>query len=252
MTTLFRAIVVIPTYNEQANIERLLRAIFGLNIGLNVLVVDDHSPDGTGDVVIKLQKAYPGQLHLLSRPKKEGLGRAYLAGFGWALHYSYDYICSMDGDFSHAPADLPRLLTICTEPSVDMVIGSRYVRGGSVVNWPCTRILLSRMANWLARFITGLPIQDTTAGFVCYRSDLLKNILKSPLEPASRKRSIASVGYSFQVEIKFLAHQYGAKIVEVPITFTNRVRGVSKMNLKIAGESFFWLIDMKWRSWRGS
>lgn len=237
MTTLLRAIVVIPTYNEQANIELLLRAIFGLNIGLNVLVVDDHSPDGTGDVVIKLQKVYPGQLHLLSRPKKEGLGRAYLAGFGWALHYSYDYICSMDGDFSHAPADLPRLLTICTEPSVDMVIGSRYVSGGSVVNWPYTRILLSRMANWLARFITGLPIQDTTAGFVCYRYSLLKNIL-----------NIASVGYSFQIEIKFLAHQHGAKMVEVPITFTNRVRGVSKMNLKIAGESFLRLIDMKWRN----
>ncbi|WP_243517124.1 MULTISPECIES: polyprenol monophosphomannose synthase [unclassified Candidatus Cardinium] len=237
MTTLLRAIVVIPTYNEQANIELLLRAIFGLNIGLNVLVVDDHSPDGTGDVVIKLQKVYPGQLHLLSRPKKEGLGRAYLAGFGWALHYSYDYICSMDGDFSHAPADLPRLLTICTEPSVDMVIGSRYVSGGSVVNWPYTRILLSRMANWLSRFITGLPIQDTTAGFVCYRHSLLKNIL-----------NIASVGYSFQIEIKFLAHQHGAKMVEVPITFTNRVRGVSKMNLKIAGESFLRLIDMKWRN----
>ena len=240
MSAPLRAIVVIPTYNEQENIEPLLTAIFALKIGLHVLVVDDCSPDGTADVVIRLQQRYPYQLHLLSRPKKEGLGRAYLAGFDWALAYPYDYICSMDADFSHAPADLPRLLTMCATPTVDIVIGSRYISGGRVVNWPLPRILLSCMANWFARSIIGMSIKDTTAGFVCYRRAILKDIL-----------NVASVGYSFQVKIKFLAYQYGAKIVELPITFINRVRGKSKMGLIMAGESLFRLIQMKWRSWRG-
>ncbi len=239
MSVLFRAIVVIPTYNEKENIEPLLRAIFGLKIGLHVLVVDDHSPDGTANLVKKLQHYYPDQLHLLDRPKKEGLGRAYLAGFGWALAYDYDYICSMDGDFSHSPADLARLLTMCAVPSVDIAIGSRYITGGRVVNWPLARILLSWLANGFARSLTGLPVKDVTAGLVCYRRTILKNIL-----------NIASVGYSFQVEIKFLAHQYGARIVELPITFTNRVHGKSKMGLRMAGESFFRLIQMKWRNWK--
>ncbi|TSJ81466.1 MAG: polyprenol monophosphomannose synthase [Candidatus Cardinium sp.] len=237
MSTPLRAIVVIPTYNEQENIELLLTAILGLNIGLHVLVVDDHSPDGTADIVIRLQPYYPGQLHLLNRLKKEGLGRAYLAGFSWALAYHYDYICSMDADFSHAPTDLPRLLAMCAGPTIDMVIGSRYITGGRVVNWPLPRILLSRIANWLARSITGMPIQDTTAGFVCYRRTILQHIL-----------NISSVGYSFQIEIKFLAYEYGAKIVELPITFINRVRGSSKMGLTMAAESIFRLIQMKWRS----
>lgn len=241
MATLLRAIVVIPTYNEEGNIEPLLRAIFGLKIELDVLVVDDNSPDGTADLVTALQKYYPRVLHLLRRPKKEGLGRAYLAGFSWALGYSYDYVCSMDGDFSHAPIDLPRLLNICAELNADMVIGSRYIAGGRVVDWPCSRVWLSRFANWFARFITHLPIQDTTAGFVCYRAVMLKNILH-----------VASIGYSFQIEIKFCAHKNGAKIIEVPITFTNRIRGSSKMNLKIAGESFIRIFQMKWRSWKGS
>ena len=238
MPTPLRAIVVIPTYNEQENIELLLTAIFGLKIGLHVLVVDDHSPDGTADVVIRLQRYYPDQLHLLRRSQKEGLGRAYLAGFGWALAYNYDYICSMDADFSHAPTDLPRLLTMCAGPTVDIVIGSRYITGGRVVNWPLSRMLLSRIANWLARAITGMPIKDTTAGFVCYRRTILQHIL-----------NINSVGYSFQIEIKFLAYQHKAKIVELPITFINRVRGSSKMGLTMTGESIFRLIQMKWRSW---
>jgi len=239
MATLLRAVVVIPTYNEQENIEALLAAIFGLNIGLHVLVVDDHSPDGTAEMVMRLQSYYPDVLHLLNRSEKEGLGRAYLAGFAWALTYPYDYICTMDGDFSHAPTDLPRLLTMCADPTIDMVIGSRYITGGRVINWPLMRRVLSHMANWFARSITGIPIKDTTAGFICYRRTLLKHILK-----------IASVGYSFQVEIKFLAYQYGANMVELPITFINRVRGKSKMGLIMAGESFFRLIQMKWKSWR--
>ncbi|WP_419241847.1 polyprenol monophosphomannose synthase [Cardinium endosymbiont of Nabis limbatus] len=237
MSAFLRAIVVIPTYNEQENIELLLTAIFQLKIGLHVLVVDDRSADGTADVVIKLQKRYPDELHLLNRPQKEGIGPAYLAGFRWALTYDYDYICTMDADFSHQPTDLPLLLSICAKPSIDMVIGSRYITDGRVVNWPLPRILLSRLANWFARSITGMPIKDTTAGFVCYRKTLLKNIL-----------NIASVGYSFQVEIKFLAYEYGAGIAELPITFTNRIRGKSKMRLIMAGESIFQLIQMKWRS----
>lgn len=239
MLALLRAIVVIPTYNEQENIEPLVTAIFGLNIGLHVLVVDDASPDGTADVVVRLQPHYPDQLHLLSRPQKAGLGRAYLAGFTWALAYPYDYICSMDADFSHAPADLLRLLAMCAKPTIDMVIGSRYITGGDVVNCPLTRRLLSRMANWFARSITGMPVKDTTAGFICYRRTLLKHIL-----------NVASAGYSFQVEIKFLAYQYGAKLVELPITFTNRVRGRSKMGLIMAGKSLLYLIQMKWRHWK--
>ncbi|WP_342265630.1 polyprenol monophosphomannose synthase [Cardinium endosymbiont of Philonthus spinipes] len=255
MSAFSRAIVVIPTYNERDNIEPLLTAIFALKIGVAVLVVDDHSPDGTADVVIRLQQSYPQQLHLLSRPQKEGLGRAYLAGFGWALAYGYDYICSMDADFSHAPTDLPRLLAMCATPTVDIVIGSRYIPGGRVVNWPLSRILLSSLANWLARFITAMPIKDVTAGFVCYRRAILEDILhrplstpKLPLAIASQKRSIAAVGYSFQVEIKFLAHQYGAKLVELPITFVNRARGKSKMGLRMAAESFLWLMQMRWKS----
>ncbi|AXI24220.1 Dolichol-phosphate mannosyltransferase [Cardinium endosymbiont of Sogatella furcifera] len=262
MAVLLHSIVVIPTYNERENIVSLVTTIFGLNIGVDILVVDDGSPDGTANVVIKLQQCYPDQLHLLRRSRKEGLGRAYVAGFGWALAQGYDYICSMDADFSHAPVDLPRLLNACAEPTIDMVIGSRYIPGGHVVNWPRARRLLSYMANWLARSITGMPIKDTTAGFVCYRRTILTAILTlakpkptsttkvpaaltSPLET-----HIASVGYSFQVEIKFLAYQHGAKLVELPITFTNRVKGQSKMGLIMAGESFFRLIQMKWQSWK--
>ncbi|CAH2560139.1 glycosyltransferase [Cardinium endosymbiont of Oedothorax gibbosus] len=288
MSGFLRAIVVIPTYNERENIESLLTAIFALKIGVHVLVVDDHSPDGTAGVVIRLQQRYPHQLHLLSRPQKEGLGQAYLAGFGWALMYDYDYICSMDADFSHAPLDLLQLLTRCATPTIDIVIGSRYITGGRVVNWPLSRILLSCMANWLARSITGMPIKDTTAGFVCYRRTILQHILNRSLSKAicdeqflgqeqssteaysdmfkkytqasttklplamefQKNHNIVSVGYSFQVEIKFLAYQYGAKLVELPITFINRVRGKSKMGLIMAGESLFRLIQMKWRSWK--
>ncbi|ROT47663.1 polyprenol monophosphomannose synthase [Candidatus Cardinium hertigii] len=240
MSNALHAIVVIPTYNERDNIKSLLSAIFDLKMGWHVLVVDDTSPDGTADVVKSLQLRYVNQLHLLSRPEKEGLGRAYLAGFTWTLAYDYDYICSMDADFSHAPADLFRLLTMCAKHNLDIIIGSRYIADGHVVNWPYDRILLSRLANWIARCITNLPVKDATAGFICYRRALLEDILL---------QRIASVGYSFQIEMKFWAHHQGAKLVELPITFTNRVRGISKMDLKIAGESFFRLFQMRWRSW---
>ncbi|MCT4697112.1 MAG: polyprenol monophosphomannose synthase [Candidatus Cardinium sp.] len=262
MSVLLRSIVVIPTYNERENIASLVTTIFGLKIGIDILVVDDGSPDETANVVMRLQQRYTHQLHLLRRSGKEGLGRAYVAGFGWALAYGYDYICSMDADFSHAPADLPRLLNACATPTIDIVIGSRYIPGGHVVNWPPARRLLSYMANWLARSITGIPIKDATAGFVCYRRTILTAILtlanpkptsttKVPAALTSRKEAhITSVGYSFQVEIKFLAYQHGAKLIELPITFTNRVKGQSKMGLIMAGESFLRLIQMKWRSWK--
>lgn len=232
-------LIVIPTYNECDNIVPLISAILDLKIGLHILIVDDNSPDGTARFVKALQQNHSRQLHLLNRPKKEGLGRAYLAGFSWALLHDYQYICSMDADFSHAPSDLPILLKTCIQNEVDIAIGSRYILGGRVIHWPRTRILLSHVANWLARCITGIPVKDTTAGFVCYKRTVLNNILLD---------EITSVGYSFQVEIKFLAYQSGAKLVEIPITFTNRTRGLSKMNLKIAGESFFQLFQMKWRS----
>ncbi|MDD9139378.1 MAG: polyprenol monophosphomannose synthase [Candidatus Cardinium sp.] len=231
-----------PTYNERENIEELLTAIFDLNKGIHVLVVDDNSPDGTAEVVIKLQQYHANALHLLKRSKKEGLGQAYLAGFSFALAAGYAYICSMDADWSHAPADLCKLLNLCAHEPIDMVIGSRYIAGGRIVNWPHSRICLSYMANWIARIITGIAIKDTTAGFICYRRELLAAILLVP---------IVSVGYSFQVEMKFLAHQKQANIVEWPITFTNRVKGQSKMNRTITWQSFLHLLQMKWNSWFG-
>ncbi|WP_339043752.1 polyprenol monophosphomannose synthase [Cardinium endosymbiont of Tipula unca] len=232
-------LVVIPTYNECDNITPLISAIFDLKMGLHLLIVDDNSPDGTARVVEGLQQYHSHQLHLLNRPQKEGLGKAYLAGFSWALLHNYAYICTMDADFSHAPSDLPRLLSTCAQNKIDVAIGSRYIPGGRVVHWPRTRLLLSHLANWIARCITGIPFRDTTAGFICYKRAILKNILLD---------EIISVGYSFQVEIKFLAYQHGAKLVEIPVTFTNRTRGLSKMNLKIAGESFLQLLQMKWRN----
>ncbi|TDG95001.1 polyprenol monophosphomannose synthase [Cardinium endosymbiont of Culicoides punctatus] len=239
MSILSKILIVIPTYNECDNIAPIIKAIFDLNMGLHLLIVDDNSPDHTAHFVKKLQPHYSGQLYLLNCSEKQGLGRAYLMGFSWALLHGYEYICSMDADFSHLPSDLPRLLKICMQNEGDISIGSRYIVGSHIVYWPRTRILLSHVANWVVKSFIGIPVQDATAGFVCYKRTILKSVLLN---------NITSTGYSFQVEIKLLAYQCGAKLVEIPITFTDRVKGVSKMNIKIVVESFLQLFRIKWRS----
>jgi len=232
-----KALVVIPTYNEQNNIEALLKAIFDLHIGLHVLVVDDDSPDGTAFCVKKLQKHHPRQLHLLNRMSKQGLGSAYIVGFSWALDHGYEYICSFDADFSHLPADLNRIFFICMEQQADLVIGSRYIPGSIILDWPKKRFLLSYCANFFVRSVTGMAIKDATSGFVCYRRELLQTILAT---------HITSLGYGFPVEIKFLAHKRKAKWVEMPILFRNRLGGASKLNLLGIWESFLDLLKMRW------
>lgn len=233
----YSVLVIIPTYNECENIALLLPAILTLKIDLAILIIDDHSPDGTAHCVEKLQCHYSHRLYLLRRPRKEGLGQAYLAGFAWALSYHYDYICTMDADCSHAPTTLPHLISACKNNHTDIAIGSRYIAGGCIRDWPYSRVLLSRIANWIARSITGIAVQDVTAGFVCYKRSILEAILSKP---------IISNGYSFQVEMKFLAYLCGARLQELPIIFVNRIRGKSKMNLKIAASSFWHLLQMRW------
>lgn len=234
------ALVIIPTYNEKENIALLIPAILACSTRFHILVVDDASPDGTQHVVTDLQKIYPKQLHLLLRPKKLGLGTAYIAGFQFALQHAYQYILTMDADFSHAPADLVPLYNACKQANVDLCIGSRYIRGVHVVNWPIGRILLSYGANFMVRHITGLPIMDTTAGFQCYKRIVLETI---------DLKKIQSIGYSFQVEMKFLAWKYGFSLQELPIVFTNRVRGYSKMSQMIIFEALFKVIQLKISSW---
>ncbi|MEL6412724.1 MAG: polyprenol monophosphomannose synthase, partial [Bacteroidota bacterium] len=222
------ALVIIPTYNEKENIALLIPAIFALPAHFHVLVVDDASPDGTAQTVQALQQAHPQRLHLINRPTKQGLGSAYIAGFKFALQRTYQYILTMDADFSHAPADLPRLYHACQQNAQDLVIGSRYISGVNIVNWPMRRVLLSYSANVFARCITGMPVQDLTAGFQCYRRTVLETL---DLD------TVQSVGYIFQVEMKFLAWQYGFALQEVPIVFTNRIRGSSKMSQGILLEA---------------
>lgn len=236
------SIVIIPTYNERENIENIIRAVFGLEHGFHILVVEDNSPDGTAEIVKRLQREeFAGRLFLLERPGKQGLGTAYIAGFRWALERDYAYIFEMDADFSHNPADLPRLYAACAE-GADVSIGSRYVSGVNVVNWPMGRVLMSYFASKYVRLITGLPIHDTTAGFVCYRRRVLQTI---PLDHIRFK------GYAFQIEMKFTAYKYGFRIREVPVIFINRERGTSKMNSSIFGEAVFGVIRLKWDSlWR--
>jgi dolichol-phosphate mannosyltransferase len=230
------ALVIIPTYNEKENIGLLIPAIFACSANLHILIVDDASPDGTQEVVTSLQRDYPGQLHLISRPAKLGLGTAYIAGFKFALQSNYQYILTMDADFSHAPTDLIPLYDACKQKGCDLAIGSRYINGVNVVNWPIGRILLSYGANQIVRLITGLPIMDTTAGFQCYKRIVLETI---DLD------SIQSIGYSFQVEMKFLAWKYGFALQEFPIIFTNRIRGYSKMSRSIIIEGFLKVIKLK-------
>ena len=233
------SIVIIPTYNERENIENIIRAVFGLEHGFHILVVEDGSPDGTANIVRELQKEFPECLHMIERSGKLGLGTAYIAGFKWALEREYEYIFEMDADFSHNPNDLPRLYAACHDEGNDVSIGSRYVSGVNVVNWPMGRVLMSYFASKYVRLITGLPIHDTTAGFVCYRRRVLQTL---DLD------SIRFKGYAFQIEMKFTAYKYGFRIKEVPVIFINRELGTSKMNSSIFGEAMFGVIRLKWES----
>ena len=234
------SIVIIPTYNERENIEKIIRAVFGLEKLFHILIVDDGSPDGTADIVRQLQTEFPERLYIIERKGKLGLGTAYIAGFKWALSRAYLYIYEMDADFSHNPADLPRLYKACAQEGADLAIGSRYVSGVNVVNWPMGRVLMSYFASKYVRFITGIPIHDTTAGFVCYRREVLQTI---------NLDAIRFKGYAFQIEMKFTATKCGFTVKEVPVIFINRELGTSKMNSSIFGEAIFGVIRLKVDSW---
>ncbi len=234
------SIVIIPTYNERENIENIIRAVFALEKVFHILIIEDGSPDGTANIVKTLQQEFPERLFMIERKGKLGLGTAYIAGFKWSLEHNYEYIFEMDADSSHNPADLPRLYKACAEEGADVSIGSRYVSGVNVVNWPMGRVLMSYFASKYVRLITGLPIHDTTAGFKCYRREVLQTI---DLD------GIRFKGYAFQIEMKFTAYKCGFKIVEVPVIFINRELGTSKMNSSIFGEAVFGVIKLKMHSW---
>lgn len=233
------AIVIIPTYNEIENIEAIIRAVFSLDKAFDILIVDDNSPDLTGLKVKALQKEFKDHLFLLSRQEKTGLGSAYIAGFKWCLEKHYDYIFEMDADFSHDPNDLIHLYDACASKGADLSIGSRYVVGVNVVNWPMSRVLLSYCASKYVRFITRMKIHDTTAGFVCYKRKVLEAIALD---------KIKFVGYAFQIEMKFKAYLQKFKIIEVPVIFTDRTKGKSKMSGSIISEAIFGVIYMKLKS----
>lgn len=232
-------IVIIPTYNERENAAAIIDAVMRQPHPMDVLVVDDGSPDGTAAIVKEKIAQFPGRVHLMERKGKLGLGTAYIAGFKWALGRHYEYICEMDADFSHNPDDLMALYRACTEQKADVAIGSRYITGVNVVNWPMGRVLMSYFASKYVRLITGMKVHDTTAGFVCYRRRVLETI---DLD------AIRFKGYAFQIEMKFTAYKFGFHIVEVPIIFVNRVLGVSKMNGGIFSEAVFGVIQLKMRS----
>ena len=235
------SIVIIPTYNEKENIEKIIRAINALDKQFHILVIDDGSPDGTAAIVKRLmQEEFAGGLFLLERPGKLGLGTAYILGFKWALQHDYEYIFEMDADFSHDPADLPRLYAACHDDGYDLAIGSRYVSGVNVVNWPMGRVLMSYFASKYVRFVTGFKVHDTTAGFKCYRRRVLQTI---------ELDKIRFRGYAFQIEMKFTAYKIGFRIKEVPVIFVNRREGVSKMSGGIFGEAFFGVMRLRWDGW---
>jgi dolichol-phosphate mannosyltransferase len=231
-------IVIIPTYKEKENIEALIKSISSLESKFDILIIDDNSPDGTADIVKSLLPTF-SNLHLIERPGKQGLGTAYIAGFKWALEKGYSFIYEMDADFSHDPRDLERLYRACKYDGVDLAIGSRYISGVNVVNWPLSRVLMSYFASIYVRVITGMRVMDTTAGFKCYKREVLENI---------RPDHIKSVGYGFQIEMKFTAWKLGYKIVEIPIIFTDRRLGASKMSGGIFNEALWGVLRMKLRS----
>lgn len=238
------SIVIIPTYNEKENIEHIIRAVLGLTAHtFHILVIDDGSPDGTAAIVKRLMQGdCAGRLFLVERQGKLGLGTAYIAGFKWAIEHGYDYVFEMDADFSHDPNDLPRLYNACAQEGYDLSIGSRYVSGVNVVNWPMGRVLMSYYASKYVRLITGVPIHDTTAGFKCYRRRVLETI---DLD------AIRFKGYAFQIEMKFTAYKLGFKVKEVPVIFVNRQLGTSKMSGGIFGEALFGVMRLRWAALTG-
>lgn len=237
------SIVIIPTYNEKENIENIIRAVMNLEHGFDILIIDDGSPDGTADIVKGLMAGeFNGRLHLVERSGKLGLGTAYIAGFKWALERTYEYIFEMDADFSHDPNDVPRLYKACSEDGGDVAVGSRYLTGVNVVNWPMGRVLMSYYASKYVRLITGLHVHDTTAGFVCYRRKVLETI---DLD------AIRFKGYAFQIEMKFTAAKLGFTIAEVPVIFVNRQLGTSKMSGGIFSEALFGVMRLRWAAMTG-
>lgn len=235
------ALVIIPMYKEKENAAAIIEAVLGLEHGFDVLVIDDNSPDGTADIVRGKIAEHPGRVHLVERPGKLGLGTAYITGFKWALERGYDYVFEMDADFSHNPNDLPALYAECAEKGADVAIGSRYLTGVNVVNWPMGRVLMSYFASKYVQMVTGLKIKDTTAGFACYRADVLRTM---------ELDKIRFKGYAFQIEMKFTAVKCGFDVREVPIVFVNRVLGVSKMSSGIFGEALFGVMKLKLGSFR--
>lgn len=233
------SVVIIPTYNEKENIENIINAVFALPVMFDVLIIDDNSPDGTAAIVERMQKQWDSRLHLLKRSGKLGLGTAYIMGFKWCLNAGYEFIIEMDADFSHPPKKLLELRQACLD-GADVAIGSRYVSGVNVVNWPMGRVIMSYYASAYVRIVTGMNVRDTTAGFVCYRRNVLEAI---DLDKIRFK------GYAFQIEMKFTAFKMGCRIKEVPIIFVNRVLGTSKMNSSIFGEAVFGVLQLRIRSW---
>jgi dolichol-phosphate mannosyltransferase len=236
------SLVIIPTYNEKENIEKIIRVVMALEKPFDLLIVEDNSPDGTAEIVKRLIKEFPERLFILERKGKLGLGTAYITGFKWALEHNYEYVAEMDADFSHNPNDLILLQKACSEDGADVSIGSRYIKGVNVVNWPMGRVLMSYFASTYVRFVTRLKIMDTTAGFVCWTKKVLETI---DLD------RIKFVGYAFQIEMKYTASKLGFKIVEVPIIFTDRTEGVSKMNKSIFREAIFGVIQLRIRGMLG-
>lgn len=234
------SLIIIPTYNEKENVERMLRKVFSLSKEYHVLIVDDGSPDGTSAIVKSLQSEFHGKLFIEERTGKLGLGTAYIHGFRWGLERDYGYFIEMDCDFSHNPEDLIRLYNACAQEDNDLAIGSRYVGGlVNVINWPIGRVMMSYFASRYVKLITGLPIDDTTAGFKCYKREVIENVLRS---------KVTFVGYAFQIEMKFKSWKFGYKIKEVPVIFTDRTEGESKMSTSIFYEAFFGVIQMKIKS----
>ena len=233
------SLVIIPTYNERENIENIIRTVFNLSKQFDILIIEDGSPDGTADIVKNLQKEFPLQLNIVERKGKLGLGTAYICGFKWAIERKYDYIFEMDADFSHNPNDLLKLYDACANKGGDVAIGSRYITGVNVVNWPIGRVLMSYFASKYVRYVTGMKIADTTAGFKCYRRNVLEDI---------NLDGIKFKGYAFQIEMKFTAYKHGFKLIEVPIIFINRELGTSKMSGGIFGEAVFGVLQMKMNS----
>jgi dolichol-phosphate mannosyltransferase len=232
-------LVIIPTYNEKENIRDIIRTVLNLPLPFEILIIDDGSPDGTSDIVKELKAENEERIHMIERDGKQGLGTAYIAGFKYAIRYQYDYIYEMDADFSHNPEDLMKLYTNCVHEGNDMAIGSRYIQGVNVVNWPMGRVLMSYFASVYVRLVTGIPVQDTTAGFKCYHRSVLETI---------NPDKIHFIGYAFQIEMKFNAWKHGFKIGEVPIIFTDRTKGQSKMSGGIFREAVFGVLEMKVKS----